>query len=141
TSLIIYPGAQLLLLSLVLNCSICKIQWMQLSKKCYFFRDREMNWYSSQAFCQEENADLMVVTSKKEMVLGWGRWGRPKRARGGAGGWVIGGQLWPLYDLWTSTPKIPELAWLAQEFWELKSIIHKMAILAHPCSKSSVSQT
>ncbi|XP_026579426.1 C-type lectin domain family 2 member B-like [Pseudonaja textilis] len=51
----------------VLNCSICKIQWMQLSKKCYFFRDREMNWYSSQAFCQEENADLMVVTSKKEM--------------------------------------------------------------------------
>ncbi|KAG8138546.1 hypothetical protein E2320_004427 [Naja naja] len=29
--------------------------------------NREMNWYSSQTFCQGENADLMVVTSKKEM--------------------------------------------------------------------------
>ncbi|XP_060545281.1 C-type lectin domain family 2 member B-like isoform X2 [Pantherophis guttatus] len=51
----------------VLNCSICKIQWMQLSEKCYFFRNRKMNWESSQRFCQEEDAELMVVSNKDEM--------------------------------------------------------------------------
>ncbi|XP_039178412.1 CD209 antigen-like protein E isoform X2 [Crotalus tigris] len=51
----------------VRNCSVCKVQWMQLSSNCYFFRNRQLSWHSSQTFCQEENADLTMVTNMEEM--------------------------------------------------------------------------
>ncbi|XP_039178421.1 C-type lectin domain family 2 member D6-like isoform X3 [Crotalus tigris] len=57
----------------VRNCSVCKVQWMQLSSNCYFFRNRQLSWHSSQTFCQEENADLTMVTNMEEMIRNIGR--------------------------------------------------------------------
>ncbi|KAK9400312.1 C-type lectin domain family 2 member D6-like [Crotalus adamanteus] len=70
----------------VRNCSVCKVQWMQRSSNCYFFRNRQLSWHSSQTFCQEENADLTMVTNMEEMVLSLGEMGE---ATEGAGGWVM----------------------------------------------------
>nr|XP_028602905.1 C-type lectin domain family 1 member A-like isoform X2 [Podarcis muralis] len=51
-----------------INCSVCKMQWLQHKDSCYLFRERKMGWRSSMGFCRDEFSSLAVIHNDTEQM-------------------------------------------------------------------------